>query len=91
MDKTASSHRAFLRHIAQCRDDSNIYTITAYCAIAMAAEACGFEGSLYDFSNMVSVSLTERIWMAELTNRYNILKERKKKELLLWPDLFPGR
>ena len=55
----------------------------------MAAEACGFEGSLYDFSNMVSVSLTERIWMAELTNRYNILKERKKKELLLWPDLFP--
>ena len=67
-----------------------IYTaITAYCAIAMAAEACGFEGSLYDFSNMVSVSLTERIWMAELTNRYNILKERKKKELLLWPDLFP--
>ena len=42
----------------------------AFCTLAMAADAVNYKGSLYEFSNMVSVSLTEKITLVELIQRY---------------------
>lgn len=67
-----------------------IYTaVTAYCVIALAANECGYKGSIYDFYNMVSVSLTERVLLSELVTRYSSAKEKHVKEEALWPSLFP--
>lgn len=52
---------------------------TSYCLLAMAADALGFKGSLYEFSNVISVSLTEKIHLRDLIERYN-------KPLLPKPD-----
>lgn len=41
-----------------------------FCMLAMAANALGHEGSLYEFSNMMSVSLTEKTHLKDLLNRY---------------------
>jgi hypothetical protein len=50
-----------------------IYTaFTAYCALALAADSLKFEGSLYEFANLISVSLTERTWLPDLLSRYEI-------------------
>ena len=39
-----------------------IYTaFIAYCILALAADAISYKGSLYDFANMISVSLTEKV------------------------------
>ena len=44
-----------------------IYTAVAtYCLLAKAADAIKFKGSLYEFANMVSVSLTEKRWLKEM-------------------------
>lgn len=42
-----------------------------FCTLAIAADNCGFKGSLYDFSNIVSVSLTEKIMLTDLVRRYH--------------------
>lgn len=39
---------------------------TSYCVLAMAADAAGYKGSLYDFSNIISVSLTEKTYLRDL-------------------------
>ena len=44
-----------------------IYTaFIAYCILALAADAISYKGSLYDFANMISVSLTEKVYIKEL-------------------------
>ncbi len=43
---------------------------TSYCLLAIAADALGFNGTLYEFSNMISVSLTEKIHLTDLMGRY---------------------
>lgn len=64
--------------------------ITAYCLLAIAAEESAFDGSLYDFMNLLSVSLTERIWLKELVARYkSARKEEEKLQKIIWPSLFP--
>lgn len=51
-----------------------IYTAyIAFCSLAIAADSCGFEGTLYEFSNIVSVSLTEKIMLPDLIIRYRNL------------------
>lgn len=47
-----------------------IYTaITSYCLLSIAADAAGFKGSLYEFANLMSVSLTEKRWIDWLVKR----------------------
>ena len=64
-----------------------IYTaFTAYCVLALAADALKYKGSLYDFSNLVSVSLTEKVWLKDLITRYEDAKSDWHDER--WPSLF---
>lgn len=64
-----------------------IYTaFTAYCVLALVADAISYKGSLYDFANMISVSLTEKVYVRDLIVRYQELNEEKGKPLL--PSLF---
>ena len=47
-----------------------IYTaFISFCMLALAADAFRYEGSLYEFSNMMGVSLTEKEYMADLLAR----------------------
>ena len=57
-----------------------------FCCLALAADDIGFKGSLYDFSNIMSVTLTERILMKDLMIRYN--KEEARREEQTIPSLF---
>lgn len=44
-----------------------VYTaLIAYCMLALAADATGYKGTLYEFCNLMSVSLTEKVWLADL-------------------------
>ena len=53
-----------------------IYTAyITFCTLAIATESCGFKGSLYEFSNIVSVSLTEKIMLTDLVKRYHNINE----------------
>lgn len=64
-----------------------IYTaFIAYCVLALAADAISYKGSLYDFANMISVSLTEKVYIKELIDRYQEPNEEKEKSIL--PSLF---
>ena len=50
-----------------------IYTaFTAFCMLAVAADNLKHEGSLYEFANMMSVSLPERIYLQDLMERYQV-------------------
>lgn len=54
-----------------------IYTaFTAYCMLALVADAVRFNGSLHDFSNLISVSLTEKVWIRDLVDRYDSASAR---------------
>lgn len=47
-----------------------IYTaLTAFCMLAMAADAQGYKRSLYEFSNLMSVSLTDKTHLSDLIKR----------------------
>ena len=41
----------------------------SYCILAIAAEEVGFNGSIYEFANIISVSLTEKIILKDLIKR----------------------
>ena len=43
---------------------------TVFCMLAMAADAIAHKGSLYEFANMMSVALTEKIHLQDLIKRY---------------------
>ena len=66
-----------------------IYTaLTAFCLLALAGRAVGYKGSLYDFSNLVSVSLTERVPLKELVCRYETVKKNVGDDEPAWLSLF---
>lgn len=66
-----------------------IYTaVTSFCILALAADAAGFEGSLYDFYNMVSVSLTEKVLLKDIIHRYVKVTETDKDTDKAWPSFF---
>lgn len=47
-----------------------VYTaLIAYCMLASAADAADYKGTLYEFCNLMSVSLTEKTWLADLIQR----------------------
>ena len=41
----------------------------SYCILAIAADEVGFNGSIYEFANIISVSLTEKIILKDLIRR----------------------
>ena len=48
-----------------------IYTaFTAYCLLALTAEEVKFNGTLYDFANLVSTCLTEKEWLDVIVKRH---------------------
>ena len=56
--------------------------------IALVADAFKYEGSLYDFSNLISVSLTEKAYLKDLIERsYLEVKEISKDGQLCLFDL----
>lgn len=66
---------------------SQIYTAyITYCALALAADAVGHKGSLYEFSNIMSVSLTEKTMLKDLMCRYNSFSE--PDTIAMHPSLF---
>lgn len=66
-----------------------IYTaVTSFCILALAADAARFEGSLYDFYNMVSVSLTEKVLLKDIIHRYVKVTETGKDTDKTWPSFF---
>ena len=44
---------------------------TVYCILAMASDAVSHKGSLYEFANMMSVALTEKVYLQDLIKRYD--------------------
>lgn len=54
--------------------------------MALAADAISYKGSLYDFANMISVSLTEKVYIKDLIDRYQEPNQEKEKSIL--PSLF---
>lgn len=66
---------------------SQIYIAFAtYCMLALAADASNHKGTLYEFTNMMSVSLTEKIMLKDLIARYN--KESHIDKNNIEPSLF---
>lgn len=59
---------------------SQIYiALISFCLLALAADQVGHKGSIYEFSNIMSVSLTEKILLKDLMERYqNPSKEDEK-------------
>ena len=48
-----------------------IYTAyISYCLLALAANEVKFDGTLYDFSNLISTCLTEKEWIDTIVNHY---------------------
>lgn len=44
--------------------------VTTFCVLALTASACHFEGSLYEFSRLLSTTLTEKKWLGDLILQY---------------------
>lgn len=66
---------------------SQIYiALITFCILALAADQIGHKGSIYEFSNIMSVSLTEKIMLRDLMNRYN--NTPKDKIIMDGPTLF---
>lgn len=59
---------------------------TTFCVLAIAADSIGHMGSLYEFANMMSVSLTEKTYLPDLMKRYNL--DQGKDEPIHTPSLF---
>lgn len=66
---------------------SQIYiALITFCILALAADQIGHKGSIYEFSNIMSVSLTEQTMLRDLMKRYN--KEPEDNIGFEWPSLF---
>ena len=59
---------------------------TTFCMLAMAADSQKHRGSLYEFANMMSVSLTEKIYLQSLLQRYEGTRIQQTDEVQ--PSLF---
>lgn len=55
-----------------------IYTaFISFCILALAADAISYKGTLYEFSSLISVSLTEKICLLDLLKKFENQVERK--------------
>lgn len=55
--------------------------MTVFCALSLAVDDLKFEGSLYDFSRLLSTSLTEKVWLRDLIRQFNIEEEQKNMDV----------
>ena len=55
--------------------------VTVFCALSLAVDDLKFEGSLYDFSRLLSTSLTEKVWLRDLIRQFNIEEEQKNMDV----------
>ena len=64
-----------------------IYTaFITFCTLALAADAHDFDGTLYEFSNIMSVSLTEKKWLCDLLKSYECIEGNRTEPD--YPSLF---
>lgn len=62
--------------------------VTAFCVLALAASAHHFEGSLFEFSRMLSTSLTEKKRLGDLISQYQKGNTANEIEQAGEPSLF---
>jgi IS4 transposase len=55
--------------------------VTVFCALSLAVDDLKFEGSLYDFSRLLSTSLTEKVWLRDLASQFNLDDEDTDKDV----------
>lgn len=55
--------------------------VTVFCALSLAVDDLKFEGSLYDFSRLLSTSLTEKVWLRDLARQFNLDEEQTDKDV----------
>ena len=55
--------------------------VTVFCALSLAVDDLKFEGSLYDFSRLLSTSLTEKVWLRDLARQFNLEEEQTDKDV----------
>ena len=53
--------------------------VTVFCALSLAVDDLKFEGSLYDFSRLLSTSLTEKVWLRDLARQFNLEETEVEK------------
>ena len=53
--------------------------VTIFCALSLAVDDLKFEGSLYDFSRLLSTSLTEKVWLRDLARQFNLEETEVEK------------
>jgi hypothetical protein len=53
--------------------------VTVFCALSLAVDELKFEGSLYDFSRLLSTSLTEKVWLRDLAREFNFEEAELEK------------
>lgn len=54
--------------------------VTVFCALSLAVDDLRFEGSLYDFSRLLSTSLTEKVWLRDLARQFNFEEDDTYKD-----------
>ena len=55
--------------------------VTVFCALSLAVDDLKFEGSLYDFSRLLSTSLSEKVWLRDLARQFNLEEEHTDKDV----------
>lgn len=60
MDKAASADNIFYGTSANAMMIQIYVAFTTYCMLAMMADSLKYQGQLYEFENIMSVSLTEK-------------------------------
>ena len=66
---------------------SQIYiALITFCILALAADQVGHKGSIYEFANLISVTLTEKTTLKDLLKRYK--DGVQKEETPDYPSLF---
>lgn len=64
--------------------------VTAFCILALAASSYHFEGSLYEFSRLLSTALAEKKWLGDLILQYKQENPSYEGETPKEPSLFDG-
>ncbi len=55
--------------------------VTVFCTLSLAVDDLKFEGSLYDFSRLLSTSLSEKVWLRDLAKQFNQEEEQTDKDV----------
>ena len=64
--------------------------VISYCVLALVADSFHAEGSLYEFSRLLSTALTEKKWLADLVLQYKQEESSETETESKEPSLFDG-